>query len=443
MAGLRGHVVAVAAGLVIAGVVASSSNTAVAARTSPLTFTNTPLLFGAGSAEPAITIGRDGTIVVSALDAGPTLDDFGTLIWRGSWLSNPTFQGLIDAHVGNGGRGGDDADVDLGTTGTLHVTTLVVFFNPVSHVKQLGVAAFTCANSDTSANFGDCTGQIIDTAGTDRPNITSDGARTYIAYRDAADSSLIRIVRSDDDGYSWRQVGNPIVGQGSTTAVTTFNNFPGPIVVDPTTHDVFLVYIGGSETKQKGKNFVYNNLWVARSTDFGRTWASTLVFSGQADLFNRFPALTVDPTNGKLYAAWSDGQIVSGSVSGDHGASWSTAFNVNSAPAQTALFPSIAAYNGIADFVYYGTTGSGEDDPTAVWYPYIAQTADGGSTFSQGAVSDHAIRVGTLARNLFADLFEVAINPQNERAAIVYTDATLTTTASGNPQPQTVLARQQ
>lgn len=134
---------------------------------------------------------------------------------------------------------------------------------------------------------------------------------------------------------------------------------------------------------------------------------------------------------------------MSGSVSSDYGLSWSTPFSVNSPPAKTAVFPFIAAYNGVADFVYYGTTGAGQDDPTAVWYPYMAQTADGGSTFTQGVVSDHAIRVGTLARSLFADLFEVAINPQNGLAGIAYTDVTLTTTVSGDPQPQTVLARQQ
>jgi hypothetical protein len=409
---------------------------------SPFKFTNTPLLFTAGSAEPAITIGGDGTTVVSALDAGPTLNDFGTLIWRGSWTSTPTFQGAIDSDVEGGGRGGDDADVDLASTGTLHVTSLVVFFNPVTHVKQLGVAAFTCPNADTSANFAHCARQIIDTTGTDRPNVTSDGARTYIAYRDASNSSLIRIVRSDDDGYTWHQVGNPVVGQGSTTAASTFNNFPGPVVADPSTHDVFLVYIGGSQAAKKGQNFVFNNVWVARSTDLGRTWTTTLVFSGQADLFNRFPALAVDPTNGKLYATWSDGQAVSASVSRNHGVSWSAPFSVSAQPSKTAVFPFVAAYNGVADFVYYGTTGSGQNDPSAVWYPYMAQTKDDGSTLTQGVISDHSIRVGTLSRSLFADLFEIAINPQNGRAGVAYTDATLTTTASGEPQPQTVLARQ-
>jgi len=40
------------------------------------------------------------------------------------------------------------------------------------------------------------------------------------------------------------------------------------------------------------------------------------------------------------------------------------------------------------------------------------------------------------------DLFKVAVNPDG-RAAIIYTDDTLTKDSSGNPLPQIVLAQQQ
>jgi len=40
------------------------------------------------------------------------------------------------------------------------------------------------------------------------------------------------------------------------------------------------------------------------------------------------------------------------------------------------------------------------------------------------------------------DLFEVAVNPQNSRAAIIYTDDTISTDSSGAPLPQIVLAQQ-
>ena len=44
-------------------------------------------------------------------------------------------------------------------------------------------------------------------------------------------------------------------------------------------------------------------------------------------------------------------------------------------------------------------------------------------------------------RNLL-DLFEVAIDPQNGRAGVIYTDDTLTKDAAGDPLPRVVLAQQ-
>ena len=77
----------------------------------------------------------------------------------------------------------------------------------------------------------------------------------------------------------------------------------------------------------------------ARSTDGGRTWTANLVFSGPAgtSLATDFPALAVDPTNGNLYAAWSDGQTLSFSTSSDQGSTWSSPIAVNIAPASTAM----------------------------------------------------------------------------------------------------------
>ncbi|PYQ18639.1 MAG: hypothetical protein DMF81_24310, partial [Acidobacteria bacterium] len=91
------------------------------------------------------------------------------------------------------------------------------------------------------------------------------------------------------------------------------------------------------------------------------------------------------------------------------------------------------------------------DDPSAVWNVYLAQTNDG-QTFTQSRVSNSANHVGVVCtfgtgcqsgtRNLL-DLFQVSIDPQNGKAAVVYTDDTITTDSSGNPLPQMVLAQQQ
>src|SRR5881409_4122513 len=126
----------------------------VAGRGTSLSFTNTPLLRPDGSSEPAISIGLDGTMGLSGL----SWTQFFTNVWKGPFGSTPVFQGQIDAHIGKS-IGGGDADLDLGSTGTLHATTLVFFFNPTFNALQLGVSAITCSNANTSSDFAGCKAQ--------------------------------------------------------------------------------------------------------------------------------------------------------------------------------------------------------------------------------------------------------------------------------------------
>jgi len=419
-----------------------------------LTFFNTPLLRPEGDSEPAISIAGDGTLVVSGLQwlFDPTF--FGTHLWSGPFGSTPTFRGLIDATLQKRGKqvfGSGDADVDIGSTGVLHATSLIFLINPVFNRAQIGVSAITCPTATSSASS--CTAQIIDTAGADRQWITSDGTTVYISYHDSGNSSLIHVQRSDDDGLNWHRVGDPVVGQGRLTGDATFNNTQGPIVADPFTHNVYTIYTAGEPSVQKGTSAAFNNVIVSRSTDGGRTWKAQLVHHTPlfTDLSNVFPALAVDPTNGKLYAVWSDAHHVFFSTSSDQGTTWSSAVTVNIAPASTAVFPWVAAYNGTVDVVYYGTPAASKDDSSAVWNVYMAQTTNNGASFTQSLVSNTSNHTGVICtngtgcapgtRNLL-DLFEVAINPQNGRAAIIYTDDTLTTTSTGAPLPQIVLAQQ-
>jgi hypothetical protein len=417
------------------------------AATRTLSFTNTPLLRPDGSSEPAVTIGSDGTMVLSGL----SWQLFQTNLWKGAFGSTPAFQGGIDTQVNNA-IGGGDADVDLGSTGTLHTTTLMFFFNPATKLTQLGVSAITCAQADTSATFAHCTKQIIDTTQADRPWVVSDGTTVYIAYHDAGNSTTVHVQRSDDDGFTWHRVGDPIVGNGGATGNATFNNDNGQLAVDPATHTVYDVYSAGQAGIQKGTSASFNQVYVARSTDSGQTWTSALVYT--APLFtalnNVFPAIAVDPSTGTVYAAWSDAHNVSISASTDHGQSWSVPQVVNSGAAVTAVFPALAARSGTVDLSYYGTSAASKDDPSAVWNTYLAQAQNGGP-FVQSLVSSHPNHVGVICtegtacqpgtRNLL-DLFEVAIDPVNGRAAIIYTDDTLTTDSTGSPLPQVVLAQQ-
>ncbi len=124
---------------------------------------------------------------------------------------------------------------------------------------------------------------------------------------------------------------------------------------------------------------------------------------------------------------------------------------MNTSPANTAVFPWLAARGATVDLVYYGTTASSKDDPSAVWNVYMAQSKDGGTSFVQSLVSSHPNHVGVICtngtgcksgtRNLL-DLFQDAIDPLNGMAAIIYTDDTLTKLPDGSPLPQVIAAFQ-
>ena len=432
------------------------------ASTSPgsLTFSNTPLLLapGEGSSEPEIAISGNFMAIVS-LGTFP----LGTQLWTGDFGSTPALQGSIDTALTKAGFGvvfgGGDADVNLSSTGTLHATTLVIPVNKPFRSAEISVSAIRCANP-TAADFSvsNCTTQIIDFAGNDRSWITSDGAHVYISYHDSKNSSLIRVQRSDDDGLTWSRVGDPITGAGGITGSSTFNNIAGPIVADPVSHNVYSVFASGQTGILKAKTAFYDNVFVSRSTDGGKHWTPVQVFAGPVISTNGnvFPAVTVDATNGNVYATWTNrssaGTNVYFSFSADTGVTWSQAVIVNLAPAATtAIFPWVAAHSGTVDVVYYGTSTASKDDPSAVWNVYLAQTTDNGATFAQSLVSNTPNHMGVICtngtgcapgtRNLL-DLFQVKIDPLNGLAAIVYVDDTLTKDSSGNPLAQTVLAQQ-
>src|SRR6266436_824028 len=430
------------------------------------TFTITPLLLPNGTSEPEISIGLDGTMGMVSLQWLFDPSNFGTDLWTGAFGSTPTFQGVIDAalqHPGKSVFGAGDADVDIGSSGRLHATTLIFLFNPTFNNAQLGVSAITCPSPVAGFSISQCTEQIIDTSQTDRPWITSEGPHVYISYHDSANSSLIHAQRSDDDGFTWTKIGDPVVGQGSTTGQSTFNNIQGNLVADPRTHNVYDIYAAGETGVLKGRTFTPNNIIVSRSSDMGKTWTANTAYTAPAgtDLGQVFPALAVDPVNGNLYAVWSDAKTVSFASSNDQGNTWSPAIVVSTSPASTALFPWVAAYNGVVDVVYYGTSAASNLDPGASWHVYFAQF--NGTSFTQTQVNSVANHVGVICtggtgcgsgtRNLL-DLFKVAIDPQNSKAAIIYTDDTLTTSSDPNnfacspnqsppcPLPQAVLAQQ-
>jgi hypothetical protein len=461
-------------GLVAALIAVPLARTATATPQPQLsTFSNVPLILNnVGSSEPEISIGSTGTMAMVSLQWLFDPSAFGTHLWTGPFGSTPTHQGIVDSSLQQPGKqifGAGDADVDIGSTGALHISTLVFLVNPTGTSAQLGVSAITCPSVPTSGfSIPPCTAQLIGTTNADRQWVTSDGKHVYISFHDSADASLIDVMRSDDDGLTWKRVADPVVGQGTTTGQTTFNNIQGKLVADPRSHNVYDIYAAGETGLLKGTTFTPNHIIVSRSSDMGQNWTANVAFSAPAgtSLAAIFPALAVDPTNGNLYAVWSDGHNVSLASSTDQGTTWTPAVRVSSAPdANTAVLPWVAAYNGTVDVVYYGTQSSSNLDATAQWNVFFAQpNGSGGFTQTQvntGKLSPNHVGVictggtGCTAgtRNLL-DLFQIAIDPQNGKAAIIYVNDTLQTSTNSNnfaclpnqappcPLPQAVLAQQ-
>lgn len=443
--------------------------TASVAGASTATFSNQPL-FGSwdptgtgltiapdptssGDSEPAIAFASDGTMAVDGLAWLP----FQVNVWRGSFGTTPTYLGGVDSNVpvpGNGrlGLGSGDADIEIAPDGTIVVADLDFIVNK-QFKFQLGVSITRCPSSATSPS--DCSTQLLDQSGADRPWLTHSGNTFYLTYHDSGSSSSIHALRSDDGGVTWKRITSPLTGQGPLTGQSTFNNIQGPIVADPNSNNVYDIYASG-ETKTKCCSADFNNIIVSHSTDGGKSWTAQVVYHAPVGtaLDNIFPSLAVDQTTGTVYAVWSDGHDVWMSSSPAGGTSWSTAKVVSDI--NTALMPWVAARANKVDIVYYGSTAA-QDDPNSVWNVYDAQSTDSGVTFDQNLVSNTPNRVGAVCtegtgcaggvnRELL-DLFEVAEDPISGKAAIIYTNTEISTytrsDGSVHKLPEIVLAYEQ
>ncbi len=429
-------------------------------------FTNTPLIStlpiqgvttapnanSTGNSEPAITFSNGGTMAVDGLAWLP----FQVNLWTGHFGATPSYFGAMDTDLKNVGAGrttlGDeDADVKFTSAGTLLLVDLDLIVNRNFKGFQLGVNVTRCPAGATAPSG--CTHSFLDTAGADRPWITTAGTTAWVAYHDSGNSTLIRVKRSTDDGRTWKSVGSPIPGQGAATGAATFNNDLGPIVADPGTGRLYQVYAAGEpQTKATSTNF--NNIYVSRSTNGGKHWTSTLVFHAPpfTGLNNIFPALAVDPVTHVLYAAWTDQHGVDVATSADGGVTWSAPVTVSTI--QTTVMPWVAARNGKVDVVYYGSTAASPSDTSAVWNVYDSQFT--GGTWTVKKVSNTPNRVGAVClagagcpnntnRELL-DLFQVAEDPLTGKAAVIYTDSTIDTwTFNGITRelPEIVLAFEQ
>ncbi len=311
------------------------------------------------------------------------------------------------------------------------------------------VASLTLADVDVSTSTdGGATWKLNPTGaiipGDDREWIAADGAsKVCISYHDLATFN-IDVDCSYDAGTTFTQHAAP----GAIDAAHAFllqNNQIGNLAIDPKTHVVYQVLAGIADTGEAACGFAftckYHAVWMAVSTDDGKTFTDYPVYIGPSDqvgLSHQFPNVTVDRA-GNVYVLFSDDRNVYYCISTDRGRTWSAPIQVNRTPVKTAIFPwAVAGDAGKLDVVYYGTSyydarTSPDSYPTsAVWYAYFAQSLDADTRhgrFTQvqatpivhrGGVCENGIGC-TGNRDLFDD-FGVAASPATGRASIAYTD---------------------
>jgi hypothetical protein len=379
-----------------------------------------------------------GTIAAKSVDSGL------------HYASLPSPNAVSQANDTGFAPGGGDTDL-----ATAPVKNAQGFYNV--YVASLSLADVSVSTSkDGGATWSlNPTGAQIE--GDDREWIAADGAsKVCISYHDLATFN-VNVDCSYDAGLTFTQHALP----GAIDAAHAFllqNNQIGNLAIDPATHIVYQVLAGIASPAEAicGLDFTckYHAVWMAVSTDGGRTFTDYPVYVGPSDQVgynHQFPNVTIDRA-GTVYVLFSDDRDMYYTFSTDQGRHWSAPVRVNRAPANTAIFPwAVAGDPGKLDVVYYGTS---YQDPSqtpdtfpssTVWYAYFAQNLDATrphSHFTQVRVTP-VVHMGAVCeggiscsgnRDLFDD-FGVAASPTTGMASIAFTEDQYTTDPDDSAPP--------
>ncbi|GHO63331.1 hypothetical protein KSC_022230 [Ktedonobacter sp. SOSP1-52] len=374
----------------------------------------------------------------------------GTEAWR-STDSGRHYTALVSPNAASQGApvapGG--GDTDLATAPVKNA----------SGVYTVYVASLNLANIDVSTSMdAGKTWKLNPTSATvpgdDREWIAADQAsKVCISYHDVATFN-IDVNCSYDAGTTFTQLGEAF---DPTHAFLAQNNEIGNLVIDPRNHIIYQTFSGianaGEVPCSQAGSCGYHVVWVAVSTDGGKTFTDHVVYNNPdttVSYGHQFVNMSVDRA-GNVYSVYSNNHNVSYSFSTNHATTWSVPIKVNAAPSNTAIMPwSVANQAGHIDIVWYGTSYSDGTTPpdtypmSAAWYVYFAQNlkaTTAGSSFSQiqatpiihyGGVCEGGISC-TGNRDLYDD-FGVAVNPLTGMASIVYSDDQYTNDPNNPPQ---------
>jgi hypothetical protein len=272
--------------------------------------------------------------------------------------------------VGGAGASGGDIDTAFAPAKSSAGTYRI-------YVASLNLGSVNVAHSNDNGKTWSQTpvqaGLPID----DREWIAAYGSDTsLLAYHDIATNN-IDVLRSDDGGSTYTQLGQAI----PATDYKAGNNELGNLVIDHnsgagTASSPFYAY-QSFVAPSSATGSSYNEAFLAVSADGGHTWTDKPIgcsTSWGGSLDHVFPNVSVAP-NGTLWYAASNDKNVYTATSTDHGNTWTCSGPVSTSTAQ-AVMPWLVATNAGVDLVYYGA-------PTAnnqTWSVYFAQNTGGTAT---------------------------------------------------------------
>jgi len=273
----------------------------------------------------------------------------------------------------------------------------------------------------------------------------------YLTVHDLATTN-IDVAVSTDGGYPYTTNSTAIDAAHQGTATGNNGNHFGTVVVNPTTHQLYIPFIAPASATDSVNHVVYVAEGTPNPTNpaLPITWVDHTVYTGPADqtLDHIFPAITVDGA-GRVYVAWAGDTkrsatnriALSRMTTPGNATGWTAPTFVDTGSAHSNMFPWLAAgKDGIVDVAWYGgkLVGSGSTCPSGQsgqpndsagvnndcfdqWTTRFAQSTDAGKTFSavdatglvhKGSICDQG--TACLSNNgdrTLLDFFDMEVDP--------------------------------
>lgn len=281
-------------------------------------------------------------------------------------------------------------------------------------------------NVYTSRDHGQTyTGPVVVGANSDRQWFTAaPNGRVYVTYHDLASAaSQMWLWRSDDYGTTFVPVSSIALGGPSMVDSWCGNHQAGRPQVDPRNPDVYYLFYSiapfadCTTASPAGPDPYLTQVWLARSTDAGRTFTHTKVYESGSTTDHNLMGLDVDSA-GNLYIVIAEATGSSTSaprgdeplsthvkmfVSKNRGDTWSGPILVDRLPGHHSnVFAAVAAGDaGRVNVAWYTSRAKTFMDANATWTIAMAQSTNALSArpaFKQTRVSSDIVHLGPICQ---------------------------------------------